>query len=248
MSTGGIVATWDDAFLLNGLRTPFVDYNGALAQVSPIDLGIKVGREVIRESGVSAAEIATVICGSVAQASFDAYMLPRHIGLYAGAPLETPAHLVQRVCGTGIEVLSQAADAVSSERAMVALCVGTESHYGLKPLAVGSVCRSGRRTGRHGYRARSGSAGYLGSNQAKTLGYRKVRNKRGVRGAGDRMRARVGPSGGQVEPAVQSRSGIHLLRRLCVWRSRFRANRSFEPSLRNSVGVYRRRASNCDAP
>ena len=48
----------------------------------------------------------------MAQASFDAYMLPRHIGLYSGVPIEVPAHLVQRVCGTGIEVLSQAADAV----------------------------------------------------------------------------------------------------------------------------------------
>jgi acetyl-CoA C-acetyltransferase len=54
-------------------------------------------------------------------------MLPRHIGLYAGVPVETPAHLVQRVCGTGIEVLSQAADAVSLGRAELALCVGTES-------------------------------------------------------------------------------------------------------------------------
>ena len=63
----------------------------------------------------------------MAQASFDAYMLPRHIGLYAGVPQETPAHMVQRVCGTGIEVLAQASDATSLDRAELALCVGTES-------------------------------------------------------------------------------------------------------------------------
>ena len=63
----------------------------------------------------------------MAQASFDAYMLPRHIGLYAGVPQETPAHMVQRVCGTGIEVLAQASDATSLGRAELALCVGTES-------------------------------------------------------------------------------------------------------------------------
>ena len=63
----------------------------------------------------------------MAQACFDAYVLPRHIGLYSGVPIEVPAHLVQRVCGTGIEVLSQAADAVSLGRAELALCVGTES-------------------------------------------------------------------------------------------------------------------------
>jgi acetyl-CoA C-acetyltransferase len=68
-----------------------------------------------------------VIAGNMAQASFDAYMLPRHIGLYSGVPQETPALMVQRVCGTGIEVIMQASDAVSLGRAELALCVGAES-------------------------------------------------------------------------------------------------------------------------
>jgi acetyl-CoA C-acetyltransferase len=125
--TGGIGATYEDAWLIDGVRTPFADYNGPLAPVSPIDLGIKVAREVFKKSGVAAQDVGTVIAGNMAQASFDAYMLPRHIGLYAGVPTETPAHLVQRVCGTGIEVLAQAADATSLGRAELALCVGTES-------------------------------------------------------------------------------------------------------------------------
>jgi acetyl-CoA C-acetyltransferase len=54
-------------------------------------------------------------------------VLPRHIGLYSGVPQEVPAHLVQRVCGTGIEVLMNAADTTSLGRADLALCVGTES-------------------------------------------------------------------------------------------------------------------------
>src|SRR5262245_5823399 len=119
--------TFDDAWLIAGVRTPFVDYNGALAQASPIDLGIKVAREVLARSGVAPRDVGTVIAGSMAQASFDAYMLPRHVGLYAGVPTEVPAHQVQRVCGTGIEVIMQAADAVSLDRAGLALCVGTES-------------------------------------------------------------------------------------------------------------------------
>ena len=127
MSPEGVVCLWEDVFLLDGLRTPFVDYNGALAHISPTDLGIKVGKAVVKRSGILADDIGTVICGSVAQASFDAYMLPRHIGIYSGAPIKTPAHLVQRVCGTGIEVLSQAADAISLGRTDVALCVGAES-------------------------------------------------------------------------------------------------------------------------
>jgi acetyl-CoA C-acetyltransferase len=125
--TAGIGATFDDSYLLDGIRTPFVDYNGALGSVSPIDLGIKATREAFKKTGAAPADVGTVITGNMAQASFDAYMLPRHIGLYSGVPQQTPAHLVQRVCGTGIEILSQASDTLSLGRAELALCVGAES-------------------------------------------------------------------------------------------------------------------------
>jgi acetyl-CoA C-acetyltransferase len=122
-----LIARWPDAWLLAGVRTPFVDYVQSLALVSPIDLGIKVAREAFERARIPASDAGTVITGSVAQASFDAYLVPRHIGLYSGVPTEVPAHLVQRVCGTGFEAISQAADALSLGRAELALCVGTES-------------------------------------------------------------------------------------------------------------------------
>ena len=125
--SAGVAGAWRDAWLLDGCRTPFVDYTGALSQVSPIDLGIKAAREALSRAEMPPETIGTVIAGSVAQASFDAYMLPRHIGLYAGVPQDVPAHLVQRVCGTGIEVLMQAADAVTHKGVEAALCVGSES-------------------------------------------------------------------------------------------------------------------------
>lgn len=118
---------WDDAWLLAGARTPFADLGGALSLVSPIDLGIKAARAALEKAQVSGAEVGFVVAGSVAQASFDAYMLPRHIGLYAGVPVEVPALLVQRVCGTGIEAVIQAATAVDRQGAGVALAVGAES-------------------------------------------------------------------------------------------------------------------------
>jgi len=123
----GLRATFDNAYLIDGVRTPFVDYRGALSAVSPIDLGVKAARAAIAKAGVDTADIGTTIAGSMAQASFDAYVTPRHIGLYAGVPTERPAHLVQRICGTGLEVLVQAADAVSLGRVDLALGVGTES-------------------------------------------------------------------------------------------------------------------------
>ena len=123
----GLRYSFDDAWLIDGVRTPFVDYTGAFAEVSPIDLGIKAARAVIEKAGVPASDVGTTIAGSMAQASFDAYMTPRHIGIYAGVPVERPAHLVQRICGTGIEVLIQAADMVEQERVELALCAGAES-------------------------------------------------------------------------------------------------------------------------
>src|SRR5581483_3028356 len=123
----GLISQYDDIWLLDGVRTPFADYNTVLGLVSPIDLGIKVAREVLHRSEVSPEQIDAVIAGSMAQASFDAYLLPRHIGTYSGIPIKVPAHLVQRVCGTGIEVILQASDLIKLGKAEVVLGVGTES-------------------------------------------------------------------------------------------------------------------------
>src|SRR5436190_3815982 len=96
--TTGLTASWSDVWLLDGVRTPFADYNGALAQVSPTDLGIKVAREAFARWGVSPEEVGAVITGSVGRVSFGTYCLPRHMGLYSGVPIEVPGHMVQRVC------------------------------------------------------------------------------------------------------------------------------------------------------
>jgi acetyl-CoA C-acetyltransferase len=122
-----IVYRYDDICLIDGVRTPFADYNGVLGLVSPTDLGIKVAREIFVRTQLPAADVGSVIAGNMAQASFDAFCLPRHVGLYSGVPIHVPAMLVQRVCGTGIETLLQAADAITLRRIELALCVGTES-------------------------------------------------------------------------------------------------------------------------
>jgi len=112
----------------------------------PTDLGIKVAREAFARSGVSPQDVGAVITGSMAQASFDTYCLPRHIGLYSGVPIEVPAHMVQRVCGTGLEVLVQAADVVTHKAIGLTLCVGAESmsrnpiaSYSMRGFRMGSV-------------------------------------------------------------------------------------------------------------
>jgi acetyl-CoA C-acetyltransferase len=140
-----LLSRYDDVFLLDGIRTPFIEYNTTLGLVSPTDLGIKAAREVFRRSGVAPADVDIVVAGNMAQASFDAYMLPRHIGLYSGVPIAVPAHLAQRVCGTGIEAILQAADNIKLEKANLALVVGTES-MSRNPIAA-YTHRSGFRMG-----------------------------------------------------------------------------------------------------
>jgi acetyl-CoA C-acetyltransferase len=142
----GLTASWSDIWLLDGVRTPFADYNGALAAVSPTDLGIKAARAVFARSGVPPQDVGCVITGSMAQASFDTYCLPRHVGLYSDVPIEVPAHMVQRVCGTGLEVLMQAADFIAHKDIELTLCVGAESmsrnpvaSYSMRGFRMGAV-------------------------------------------------------------------------------------------------------------
>jgi acetyl-CoA C-acetyltransferase len=125
--TKALLSSYDNVWLLDGVRTPFVEYNTALGVVSPTDLGIRAAREVFHKSEISPKDVDIVVAGCVAQASFDAYVLPRHIALYSGVPVEVPAHLVQRVCGTGIEAILQAADSIKLTKAGLALVVGAES-------------------------------------------------------------------------------------------------------------------------
>ncbi|MFA1028770.1 Thiolase protein [Pseudomonas syringae pv. helianthi] len=126
MSSGGHYSAFSDVAIVEAVRTPWVDLGGALGHVSPIDLGIKVGREVLARAAVGSRQVDSVLTGSMAQASFDAYLLPRHIGLYSGVAQSVPALGVQRICATGLELLRQAAQHLS-EGGQMALCVAAES-------------------------------------------------------------------------------------------------------------------------
>jgi len=126
LSGVGQYSAFADAAIYAAVRTPWVDLGGALAQVSPIDLGIKVGREVLARAGVDPLAVDSVLAGSMAQASFDAYLLPRHVGLYSGVAQSVPALGVQRICATGFELLRQAAEQLRDE-VQLALCVASES-------------------------------------------------------------------------------------------------------------------------
>ena len=127
MATPGFFSSFNDVWMLDGLRTPMVDYCGALGHISPTDLGIKAAREVLRRSGVPGEHIGSVIAGNMAPGDFDQFFLPRHIGLYAGVPVEVPALMAQRICGTGFELFRQAGEQIQGGACEAALVVGTEN-------------------------------------------------------------------------------------------------------------------------
>ena len=123
----GLFQSFSDTWILDGVRTPMVDYCGAFAEANPIDLGIKVAREVFQRTGVAPAQVDSVLAGNMAPGGFDQFYVPRHIGLYAGVPCEVPAIMVQRICGTGFELFRQAGEQIATGAASLALVVGTES-------------------------------------------------------------------------------------------------------------------------
>lgn len=127
MKHSGFYSAFKDIWMIDGVRTPMIDYCGPLGGVSPTDMGIKVAREIIKKTGVNANDIDSVVTGNMAPGDFDQFFLPRHIGLYAGIRQEVPALMAQRICGTGFELFRQAGEQIQSGAANVALCVGTES-------------------------------------------------------------------------------------------------------------------------
>lgn len=144
-AAGALVERFADAWIAGAARTPFVDYNGALQLVSPTDLGIHAARAAIARSGIDPARLGATWAGNCAQASFDAYFLPRHVGLYAGMRNDRPALGVHRLCTTGFETIVQAARAVSTGQIEAGLAVGAES-MSRNPVAA-YTHRSGFRMG-----------------------------------------------------------------------------------------------------
>ena len=127
MAATGFFNAFQDAWILDGVRTPMVDYCGAFGHISPTDLGIKAARAALGRAGVPSAHIGSVITGNMAPGDCEQFMLPRHIALYAGVPIEVPTLMAQRICGTGFELFRQAAEHIQGGACDVALVVGAES-------------------------------------------------------------------------------------------------------------------------
>ena len=123
----GSGTTYEDTYLVDGVRTGFGVLNGTLSSASATDLGIAAARGLFARGATAPDAIDMVIGASLAHTDHDAYYLPRHVGLYAGVDTEVPAIYVHRLCGSGFELVAQAADYIKLDKASAALCVGAES-------------------------------------------------------------------------------------------------------------------------
>ena len=134
-----------DVVVLAGARTPMARYNGEFANITAIDLGALAAKEAIKRSGVDAGEIEHVVFGNVQQSSSDAHYGARHVGLKAGLKVETPAVTVNRLCGSGMEAISQAAQRILLGEAQMVLAGGMENMTQVPHVIRGA--RSGFRLG-----------------------------------------------------------------------------------------------------
>jgi acetyl-CoA acetyltransferase family protein len=112
---------------LSAVRTGFGAFGGALKDLSATDLGVVAARGALLRAGIETGQVDHVIFGNVLQTSADAIYLARHVALRAGCPEATPALTVNRLCGSGFEAITQAAQLIMLGHADVALVGGTES-------------------------------------------------------------------------------------------------------------------------
>ena len=116
-----------EAFLCEGVRTPIGRFGGALAKVRPDDMAGLVIREVVERSGVPGEAVDDVIFGCANQAGEDNRNVARMGALLAGLPVSVPGATVNRLCGSGLNALGDAARAIRLGEADVVIAGGAES-------------------------------------------------------------------------------------------------------------------------
>jgi acetyl-CoA acetyltransferase family protein len=116
-----------DIVVLGGARTPFGTFVGSLKDVSAIDLTVIAAKAALERAGVDAKDVDQVVFGNVMQTSKDAIYFARHVALKADVPIEVPALTVNRLCGSGLQAVVSAAQALLLGEGSVALVGGGEN-------------------------------------------------------------------------------------------------------------------------
>ena len=116
-----------DAFIFDGLRTPFGRHAGSLAPVRPDDLLGGVIARLIAKNPAAEEAIEDVVAGCANQAGEDARNVARHAALLAGLPEKTGGMTVNRLCGSGLAAIADVARAVRSGEGELFVAGGVES-------------------------------------------------------------------------------------------------------------------------
>lgn len=116
-----------DIYVIAGARTPVGVLQGVFSEISAIDLGVVAAKGALERSGVDPKQVDQVVIGNVIQSSKDAIYFARHIALKAGLPIETPALTVNRLCGSGLQAIVNAAQMLQLGEGQIALAGGAEN-------------------------------------------------------------------------------------------------------------------------
>ena len=112
--------------ILSACRTPIGAFGGALKDLSAVDLGAIVVREALVRAGVTPSDVGDVVLGCVLQAG-NGMNVARQAALKAGLPVETPGETVNRVCGSGMQAVVHAVEAIRVGYVDTMVGGGTES-------------------------------------------------------------------------------------------------------------------------
>ena len=116
-----------NAYLYEGLRTPFGRHGGTLAKVRPDDLLADVMKAVMAKSKFKVEQVEDIVIGCGNQSGEDSRCVARHAGLAAGFPIEIPGTVLQRNCASGLGALAHAAHSITAGEGDVFIVGGVES-------------------------------------------------------------------------------------------------------------------------
>jgi acetyl-CoA C-acetyltransferase len=116
-----------DVVVLSGVRTAIGDYGGALKQIAPADLAAKVVREAVLRAKIDSHEIGHLVFGSVIHGEARDMYLARIAGIQGGLLQHTSALTVNRLCGSGLQAIISASQAILLNDTDAAVAGGAES-------------------------------------------------------------------------------------------------------------------------
>ncbi|SDC49606.1 acetyl-CoA C-acetyltransferase [Pelagirhabdus alkalitolerans] len=115
-----------DVVIVKALRTPIGTFGGSLKDVSPVDLGVSVVKDLLKDSPVKPGDIEELIFGNVLGAGHG-QNVTRQIAVNAGIPEAVPSFTINKVCGSGLKSVALGAQSIMVGDADVIIAGGTES-------------------------------------------------------------------------------------------------------------------------